>query len=469
MKLDELKERLPVLLAENEALQSKAETEKRDFTVEEAAKFDDNLEAFKATKANIERLEQLAEDQALVAKPLGRKTKPEQPAQPSDDTDNLSPNGNPRRRPTTDIRPVTDHNFAKNFGFRSLGDFGWAVSKACSRGGATDPRLDRSEQLAAATTYGNETVGADGGFAVPPDFRASIMQTILAEDSLLGLCDQVTVDGNQFTCPMDETTPWQTTGGILANWEGEAAAAAQSKPQLGERTIKANKLRCLVPMTEESMADASALNSWLLKKAPEKISFAVNLAIVQGTGVGRPLGILNSPALVTQTKQGSQVADTIVGNNVIKMYSRMYAPSRRNAVWLYNQDIEPQLYKLSVPGTDDTGNAVTGWGGLIYMPPGGLSGNPYGTIFGRPAIPTQACETLGDVGDLIFVDLKQYLVVLKSGPNPRTDVSMHLWFDQDLVAFKFVLRVGGIPWWSTTAAARDGSATYSPYVVLEAR
>ncbi len=32
-----------------------------------------------------------------------------------------------------------------------------------------------------------------------------------------------------------------------------------------------------------------------------------------------------------------------------------------------------------------------------------------------------------------------------------------------------VLRVGGMPWWSTTLSARDGSATYSPYVTLEAR
>ncbi len=88
---------------------------------------------------------------------------------------------------------------------------------------------------------------------------------------------------------------------------------------------------------------------------------------------------------------------------------------------------------------------------------------------GRPVIPSQACETIGDKGDIFFADFSQYLLLLKSGVNPRIETSMHLWFDQDLTAFKFVLRVGGIPWWSTTQPARDGSATYSPFVTLEAR
>src|SRR4030095_15085454 len=123
-----------------------------------------------------------------------------------------------------------------------------ARGSANSRGSNMDPRLER---LAAVTTYGNESSGADGGFAVPPDFRNAIMQTITAEETLLAKCDQVNVDGNQFVCPMDETSPWQTSGGVQAYWDGEAVAATQSKPALGERTIKANKIRALVPMTEE--------------------------------------------------------------------------------------------------------------------------------------------------------------------------------------------------------------------------
>jgi HK97 family phage major capsid protein len=107
-------------------------------------------------------------------------------------------------------------------------------------------------------------------------------------------------------------------------------------------------------------------------------------------------------------------------------------------------------------------------GSLIWMPPGGVSGSPYSTLFGRPVIPTQACQQLGDVGDILFTDLSQYAAVLKAG-GIRSDASMHLWFDQGVTAFRFVLRMGGQPWWSTAISAKNGSTTYSPFVALEAR
>jgi len=463
MHIEELQERLGKLKADNDAILAKAQAEKRDLSVEEGDTFDRNQELFEATTHNIERLQKNQDHHELLAKPKGRVTKA---ASPAEDESLSTP-----RRPT--INPGPNLVFEKTGGFKNLGEMAWAVRRAALDGGDVDPRLEQiaqNERLAAATTYGAEASGPDGGFAVPPEFRTAIMQTVLAEASLAGMCDQVPCSGNSFTCPVDETNPWQTSGGILANWDGEASAATQSKPSLGERSVKLNKLRCLVPMTDELLEDASAMDAYLRRKAPEKIAFKLNLAIIQGTGVGQPKGIITSGALVTVSKNNPQTADTITGKNIIEMYSRMHSGSLGNAVWLINPNVLPQLLKLSMAGTDNEGNAVTGWGSLVYLPPNGLSQSPFGTLMGRPVIHTEACETLGDVGDIIFADLKQYLLLIKSGTNPRVETSMHLWFDQDLTAFKFVLRVGGTPWWSTTQAGRDNAnSTYSPFVALEAR
>lgn len=459
MTIEELTERMASLKGDNDAIYATCAAEKRDCTEEEGRKIDANLAAMAEALKNIERLNQDKQFNDLLNKPAGRVTKPADPAAEPAESLNPAP-----RKPT--ITPVPNPVFEKTGGFKNLGEMALHVRRACVDGGYSDPRLER---LASASTYGNETAGPDGGYAVPTEFRAAIMQTVLAEDSLAGLCDQVTTGSNSFTCPVDETSPWQTSGGIQAYWDGEAAAATQSKPSLQDRNIKLNKIRALVPMTDELMEDASAMDSYLRRKAPEKIAFKINLALLQGTGVGMPLGLLNSGALVTVSKNSPQTADTITGKNILDMYSRLYAPSRSRAVWVINQDIEPMLLKLSVAGTDNEGNAATGWGSLVYMPPNGLSQSPYGTLMGRPVIPSQACETLGDKGDIFFADFSQYLLLLKSGVNPRVETSMHLWFDQDLTAFKFVLRIGGMPWWSTTLAARDGSVTYSPYVTLEAR
>lgn len=463
MQIDELQERLQTLLTENETLTAKAEAEKRDFTVEEQTQFDNNLSAWEAAKENIDRLNRLAAQQKLMIQGKGRKTEADPPQKLAQNEDGQPQVKRPDGRKT--YIEVDPYSTSKNGGFRTLGEMAFHVRLACLRGGQIDPRLDR---LAAATTYGSEGVGSDGGFAVPPDFRTEIMQKVLGESSLLRLCDQITCSGNTFTAPFDETTPWQTTGGIQAYWDGEASTATQSKPLLEQKTVKLNKIRALVPMTEELLEDASAMDAYLRRKAPEKIDFKISLAILQGTGVGQPAGILTAPCTVSVAKVGSQVADTLVGINIINMYARMYAPLRSSATWVFHQDVEPQLWTLMKVGKLDTGAADTGWGSLLtnvitYGPDGSMR------IFGRPVIFSQACETLGDKGDAFFIHFPSYLALLKSGANPRTETSMHLWFDQDLVAFKFVLRVGGIPWWASSVAARDGSNTYSCFVTLDER
>lgn len=199
--------------------------------------------------------------------------------------------------------------------------------------------------------------------------------------------------------------------------------------------------------------------AYVSSKAPEKIDSRVNTAILRGTGVGQPLGYLNSGALITVAATSSQTADTVNFNNIVSMYTRMTDEGKRRAVWIVNGDVEAQLMTMQFPGT---GTAVP-----AYLPPGGLSVAPYGTLLGRPVVPVEAASALGDVGDISFVDLSQYMSVVKSG-GVRQDVSIHLFFDYDITAFRFVLRVGGQPWWNT-AITRLNGLSRSPFVTLAAR
>jgi HK97 family phage major capsid protein len=104
----------------------------------------------------------------------------------------------------------------------------------------------------------------------------------------------------------------------------------------------------------------------------------------------------------------------------------------------------------------------------VYLPAGGLSASPYSSLKGRPILTTEACNTLGDKGDIFLADLSKYMSAVKSG-GVRTDVSMHLWFDQDMLAYRFILRVGGQPWWSSAISPRTGTNTRSCFVTLDER
>lgn len=454
--IDELRDRLLDLNEQAQTIQATADAEKRELTEDELNTLDGLMAEFDSVEEDIERRERIANQAKKLAKPQGRQTDPDDPSPQASRQD---PEPQKRRR-----TPATYTNQDKGkCGFKSFGDFALSVKNASRQGGQVDPRL----VVNAPSTYGSEGVGTDGGFAVPPDFRKDIMVKISAEESLLSLTDQMTSDSNTLVLPIDETTPWQTSGGIQAYWEGEGKQFSQSKPALQNNTIRLNKLTALVGVTEELLEDASAMDSYLRKKAPEKIDFKINDALINGTGVGMPLGILKSPALVSVAKETSQPADTVKAENLMKMWSRCYGPSRRSAVWLYNQDIEPQVMSAAIAIKNVAGTENVG-GFPVYLPPGGLSSTPYATLFGRPMIPTQACQTLGDKGDILIADLKQYLTAVKT-QGMRQEMSIHLWFDYDVVAFKFVIRVAGQPWLSTYITPKNSTNYLSPFVSLDER
>lgn len=453
-KFDELQARLEELNEASQTIIATADAENRQLSADEQKDLEVNLESFEEITAEIEKRKLLNSQTDALRRSAGRQTDP-------DPLPNNNPEPAPRRNLQTDNLPRVPASprgvDAGRWGFRNLGEFCLAVRHSSASGAVADPRL---QQLATPSTYGSEGIGADGGFAVPPDFRNAIMLKVMGEESLLARTDQMTSSSNSITIPTDTTTPWGTTG-IQAYWEGEGALKTQSKPALEANTVRLNKVIALVPVTDELLEDGPALETYIKRKAPDMINFKVSLAIVQGTGVGQPLGILNSAGTVSVAQEGSQAADTIVYANIVKMWSRLYAPSRPRSVWLINQDIEPSL--LSMAFVAGAASPVP-----AYMPAGGLSASPYATLMGRPVIPTQAMETLGDKGDILLADLSQYLTVTKVG-GMRSDVSIHLWFDYDITAFRFVLRVGGQPWWNAPVSPRDGSNTLGVFVTLDER
>jgi HK97 family phage major capsid protein len=463
VKLQALRGRLAEMNVRALEIQASADAASRDFTKEEQTELDELFDQIATTQADIERNERIDANNIAISAGRGRQTAPNDPAPLDPAAADPARSSRPETRPTDNARRVLptarDGKEYNRHGFHNIGDFARAVRGASRPGGAVDPRL----LIDAPSTFGSEGVGADGGFAVPPEFRTAIMQKVLGEDGLLGRTDLIDVTGNSMTIPKDETTPWQSTGGIQAYWEGEGQQLTQSKPSLEETTIRLNKLTALVPVTSELLDDAASLASYINRKAPEKINFKVNLGIISGTGVGQPLGILNSPALVSVSEEsGPQTAATVNHQNIIKMYARLYGPSRQNAVWLINQDVEPQLNSLGFPAGATTVQFP------VYIPPGGLSAAPYATLLGRPVIPTQACSTLGTEGDIILCDLKAYLAAQKVG-GIRAETSIHLWFDYDVTAFRFILRVAGQPWWSAPITPLNGSNTMGHFVALNTR
>jgi HK97 family phage major capsid protein len=442
LSIDDMQSRIDAIVASADAFRARMEAGE-ELTDEETTQIED--EATELEKLN----KQIKARKLLEPKGQGRKSA----AEPQNRGD-----GDGKRPIPASARDSQRHNFV------NVGEFAKAVH--AHRAGRHESE-GVQKLLNAATTYGNEGTGADGGFLVPPEFSQKIWQKVEAEENLMSRCTELTPSGNSMTLPKDETTPWGTSG-IQAYWEAEGAAGTGTKGVFESTTQRLHKLFALAPVSEEMLEDSTGFESWIMAKVPGIISHKVNTAIVSGTGAGQPLGIITSASKVSVAKETSQPADTIWFDNINKMWARMYAPWRRNAIWLINQDIEPSLAGMAftasgaaskVPGT----SAVP-----AYMPANGLSGSPYATLINRPVVPVSACKTIGDQGDIILVDLKQYFL-LRKAQGVRTDTSMHLYFDQDMRAFRFIFRVNGMPMWSSAITPENGSNTLSWAVVLDAR
>jgi HK97 family phage major capsid protein len=68
---------------------------------------------------------------------------------------------------------------------------------------------------------------------------------------------------------------------------------------------------------------------------------------------------------------------------------------------------------------------------------------------------------------VILADLTKYLSVVKGGM--KSDTSIHLWFDQNVTAFRFVMRMNGQPWLKAAIARKNGSNTLSHFVTVATR
>jgi HK97 family phage major capsid protein len=249
-------------------------------------------------------------------------------------------------------------------------------------------------------------------------------------------------------------------GGARAYWANEGTTATASKPKIREITLKLEKLLAFCYMTEELMRDAAAMEAFVNKVYSDEMAFKIDDSIFNGTGAGGPLGILNCPALVTVAKESGQAADTIVWQNIIKMWARLSPASQTRAAWFINQEVQPELMTMAMS---------VGTGGVpVFLPAGGASATPYMTLMGRPVIPVEHLSKLGDAGDILLADMSDYIGIDKGGLE--SDTSIHVQFLYDEQVFRFRYRFNGTPYSNSPVTTyKNSSTTISPYITLAAR
>jgi HK97 family phage major capsid protein len=351
--------------------------------------------------------------------------------------------------------------------FRHFGEQLSAIREAAigaKSGYAPSPKLAAVMDYAAAASGLNETVGSEGGFAVQTDFAEGMFGGIETQSVLWpkSFAIPLSADSNGVKVNLiDETTrvTGSRWGGVQVYWAAEAASVTAKKPKLFQLELTLQKLFGVGYRTDEIGQDWQASGAIMDRAFTAEMAFALDDAAVRGSGAGIPLGFLNSSALVTVTAETGQTADTVVTENVEKMFARMPARSKGKACWYINGDVWPQIFGLQ--------RAVGTGGQPMFIATGALGEAPGGTLLGRPVIEIEQASALGDVGDISFVDMGEYLRLEKGGIARAS--SIHVEFLTDQEVFRWILRTNGAPGWKSAVTRYKGASTVSPFIALGAR
>lgn len=337
--------------------------------------------------------------------------------------------------------------------FGSLGEQLVAIAQA-SMGHDPDPRL------LAGASGASATVGSDAGFLIRKQFADKLFERSFDTGQLAAQCDTVPIgDGaDGFEAPyIDETSraTGSRFGGVRVYRESETGTPTKSKPKFGKFALDLEDLKAIAYATDRSLRDARSLEAVYETAFSDEFGYALDEEIINGTGVGQCLGLMNSAALVSVAKEDSQVADTFVAGNAVKMFARVYRPHLSD--WYVNDQVMEQLPLMTIGDRP------------VFIPPAGLEAAPLGTLLGRPIHSLEQCNKLGDKGDIFLLNMKEYLLIRKDGL--QADSSIHVRFLQNEKTFRWIMRVNGAPKWRTSLTPANANTGFkkSPFITLDAR
>jgi HK97 family phage major capsid protein len=325
------------------------------------------------------------------------------------------------------------------------------------------PKLARLTEV--QNSFGSEVPDA-GGFLIPEILRSELLS--LATESAVIRPRATVIPMNSLRVPIpiiDDTSHVSNIfGGVQWYWTEEAAALTESQATFGRVVLDAKKLTAYANVPNELLQDAPAFSGFFESRFPVAIAYGEDVAFFTGTGVGEPLGFINCPASVNVSKESGQATNTIVWENIVKMYARMLPTSLRSAVWVAAIDTFPELATMAL--------SVGTGGGPVWL--GGAYGNSSGadnppmTILGRPVIFTEKANALSTAGDINFVDLDYYLIGDRMQMESMS--SEHYKFANDQTSFRIIQRVDGRPWLqSALTPHNNSSSTLTAFVQLASR
>jgi len=282
--------------------------------------------------------------------------------------------------------------------------------------------------VANATQKAIPSTSIAAGFTalIPQDYRDTLLQLPAEMPALLPRTTVLSSPTGTITIPRLVQTDSNEYGGVSVSWISEGAAKPETEMEFEQVTIAANEVAAYTELTHRLLSrSAVGLEQVLNGLFRGAVIDAIDNALLTGSGVGQPQGIVNAAGIRTVQRAAAG------GVSYADLVNLKYAvrPYHRAAGIFILEDAVAQALELAV---DNDGRPL-----FTASTANGI----YDRLVGKPYITTTRLPALGVEGDVMFGDPRQYYVGMEEDVVVKRSDEYR--FRNNVAAFVVFAVVGG--------------------------
>lgn len=234
---------------------------------------------------------------------------------------------------------------------------------------------------------------SEGGYLVPDEYESTLIEKLHDENIIRQYAAVIKSSNGDKKIPV-------VAGYGEATWTDEEAAYTESDDSFGVITLGAHKLTSIIKVSEELLNDSAFdLEQYISKEFVRRMAAAEENAFINGTGTGRPTGILQT----AETGKTTAAAAAITADEVIDLYHSLRSPYRKNAVFIANDSTVKAIRQLKDSN------------GMYLWQPGLKEGQP-DTLIGNRIISSAYMPEIGaGKKPILFGDISYYWIADRQG------------------------------------------------------
>lgn len=313
----------------------------------------------------------------------------------------------------------------------------------------------RLSKVYSTTKAMGEDSGAAGGWLVPTDYSTQLLQITPQTSPVLSRVNVIPVNTasgdyptiDQYFTPAAGQNP--AAGGVKGTQHPENVSASSTDPTFDMLHWRVHKTDGYTQVSNELIADSpNAIEALLRSLFQIAIAAKQEYQVLRGTGVGEPLGILNSSAIYNVTPATNNLFSwTDVGS----MQARFKQIGNQPPVWLIHPSIWPDILTMEV------GTA----GGAVWA--ANMQGGMGNTINGYQIVQSSHLPSANSAGAVILADLYGYLLFRRE--ELAISFSEHIGFLEGKGTWRFESRIDGMPWLRQPIVTDPSGYSVSNFVV----